>query len=38
MTLVILLALKYTVGLRVSAEEEEQGVDLSQHGETHGNS
>ena len=36
MTLVILFALKYTVGLRVSAQEEEEGVDLSQHGETHG--
>ena len=33
MTLVILLALKYTLGLRVSEEDEEEGLDLSQHGE-----
>jgi len=33
MTLVILFALKYTVGLRVGEQEEEQGLDLSQHGE-----
>ncbi|MFQ5860127.1 MAG: ammonium transporter [Dehalococcoidia bacterium] len=32
-TLVILLALKYTIGVRVSEEEEEMGLDLSQHGE-----
>ncbi len=30
---VILLALKYTIGLRVSDDEEEVGVDLTQHGE-----
>ena len=30
---IILLALKYTIGLRVSEEEEEIGVDLTQHGE-----
>ena len=33
MTSVILFALKVTVGLRVRDEEEEQGLDLSQHGE-----
>jgi ammonium transporter, Amt family len=33
-TSVILLALKYTVGLRVSEEEEIQGLDLSLHDET----
>ena len=32
-TLIILLALKYTIGVRVSQEEEEAGLDLSQHGE-----
>ena len=32
-TLVILLALKFTLGLRVKEEEEEQGLDFSQHGE-----
>ncbi len=30
---IILLALKYTIGLRVSDQEEEIGVDLTQHGE-----
>ncbi len=30
---IILLALKYTIGLRVSDDEEEIGVDLTQHGE-----
>ena len=30
---VILLALKYTIGLRISATEEEIGIDLTQHGE-----
>jgi Amt family ammonium transporter len=30
---VILLALKYTIGLRVSDEAEEVGIDLTQHGE-----
>ena len=33
MTSVILLALKATIGLRVRPHEEEQGLDLSQHGE-----
>ena len=33
MTLVILFALKYTVGLRVPEQEEEQGLDVTQHGE-----
>jgi Amt family ammonium transporter len=30
---VILLAVKYTIGLRLTAEDESQGLDLSQHGE-----
>ena len=30
---IILLALKYTIGLRVTGQEEEIGVDLTQHGE-----
>ena len=29
----ILLALKYTIGIRVKDEEEEAGLDMSQHGE-----
>ncbi len=33
MTAIILLALKYTIGLRVSEEEESVGLDASQHGE-----
>ena len=33
MSSIILLALKYTIGLRVSDDEEEIGVDLTQHGE-----
>ncbi len=33
-TTVILLALKHTIGLRVSDEEEIQGLDISLHGET----
>ncbi|MFB3097592.1 MAG: ammonium transporter, partial [Dehalococcoidia bacterium] len=33
MTMVILLVLKYTIGIRVSEEEEQRGLDLSQHGE-----
>ena len=33
MTAVILLALKFTIGLRVSEEEEEAGLDVSQHAE-----
>lgn len=32
-TSIILLALKYTIGLRASDDEEESGLDLSQHGE-----
>jgi Amt family ammonium transporter len=32
-TSIILLALKYTIGLRVSPSEEETGLDLSQHSE-----
>jgi Amt family ammonium transporter len=30
---VILLVVKYTVGLRVDADQESEGLDLSQHGE-----
>ena len=33
-TFIILMALKYTIGLRVTKEEEMEGLDLSQHGET----
>ena len=33
MTMVILVVMKYTVGLRVPEEEEQQGLDISQHGE-----
>ena len=33
LTLAILFALKWTIGLRVSEEEEEEGLDLSQHSE-----
>lgn len=33
MTLVILFALKFTIGIRVREDEEEQGLDISQHGE-----
>ncbi len=33
MTSVILIAIKYTIGLRVSEEEEALGLDASQHGE-----
>ena len=32
-TSIILLALKYTIGLRVDDTEEESGLDVSQHGE-----
>ncbi len=32
-TLLILYALKYTIGLRVSEQEEHAGLDISQHGE-----
>jgi len=30
---VILVVLKYTIGIRVSEADEEAGLDLSQHGE-----
>ena len=33
MTAIILLAIRYTIGLRVKDEEEETGLDLSMHGE-----
>ena len=33
LTSVILLGIKYTIGLRVRDEEEEAGLDISQHGE-----
>ena len=33
LTALILLAIKYTIGLRVSSEEEEEGLDHNQHGE-----
>ena len=33
MNLVILIGLKFTLGLRVSEEDEEEGLDHSQHGE-----
>ncbi|MCH7711992.1 MAG: ammonium transporter [Chloroflexi bacterium] len=33
-TSIILLALKYTIGIRASEEEEESGLDLSQHAES----
>ena len=33
MTLVILFVLKWTMGLRVDEEQEEEGLDISQHGE-----
>jgi Amt family ammonium transporter len=29
----ILIALKYTIGLRVDEQQEEEGLDISQHGE-----
>ena len=32
-TIGILLALKYTIGLRVDEQQEEEGLDISQHGE-----
>ena len=32
-TAAILLAIKFTIGLRVSPEEEQLGLDISQHGE-----
>ena len=33
-TALIMLTLRYTIGLRVSQEEEAIGSDLSQHGES----
>ena len=33
MTAIILIAIKYTIGLRVSEEEEALGLDATQHGE-----
>ena len=32
-TMGILLVLKYTIGLRVNEQQEEEGLDISQHGE-----
>ena len=32
-TLAILLILKYTIGLRVDEQQEQEGLDISQHGE-----
>ena len=32
-TLAILFVLKYTMGLRVDEQQEEAGLDISQHGE-----
>jgi len=32
-SLVIMLTLKYTIGIRLNAEDEAEGLDLSQHGE-----
>ena len=34
MTALILLALKATIGIRVSEEAEETGLDISEHAET----
>ncbi|PKB68289.1 MAG: ammonia channel protein [SAR202 cluster bacterium Io17-Chloro-G3] len=34
LTMVILLALKHTIGIRVQPDEEEIGLDATQHGET----
>jgi ammonium transporter, Amt family len=33
-TLIIGLAIKYTIGLRISEDDEVEGIDLSAHGET----
>ena len=33
-TALIMLALRYTIGIRVGQEEEAIGLDLSQHGES----
>jgi Amt family ammonium transporter len=32
-TYIILMALHYTIGLRVTKDEEMEGLDLTQHGE-----
>jgi ammonium transporter, Amt family len=32
-SLVILLAIKYTIGLRVTDDQEQEGLDITQHGE-----
>ena len=32
-TIVILFALKHTIGIRVDEKQEEEGLDISQHGE-----
>jgi ammonium transporter, Amt family len=32
-TAAIMLLLKYTMGVRVSAEDEQEGLDITQHGE-----
>ena len=32
-SLVILFGIKYTIGLRVTADQEDEGLDLTQHGE-----
>jgi ammonium transporter, Amt family len=32
-SLVILLVIKYTIGLRLTKDQEEEGLDISQHGE-----
>jgi Amt family ammonium transporter len=32
-TIGILFVLKYTIGLRVDEQQEEEGLDISQHGE-----
>ncbi len=34
MTLIILFALKFTIGLTVKPEQEEEGLDYSLHGES----
>ena len=33
MSFLILLVLKYTIGIRVSEEVEEEGLDINLHGE-----
>ena len=33
MTLIIFLAIKYTIGVKISDEAEEVGLDISEHGE-----